>query len=133
MWKLMGRTVLGGIGIGSFMYLLVVMLGVQTTAPTPRNISSVWVMSALISLLSLIFNSDRWSFLALLAVHLGGTAGIVAVAIGYNHWSDLLTEWSYWLVFLLIYVAVWAIIYVDQALRVSRINKALADRRKNRA
>ncbi|KRL07903.1 DUF3021 domain-containing protein [Schleiferilactobacillus perolens] len=130
MWRLMGRLTFGGIGIGSFVYLMVLALGIQTSAPTPQNIMSILVMSALIGILSLLFEVERWPFLVLLAIHMVGVAILVAAMMSFNHWGSFLVQGSFWLFYLFIYVAVWGIIYLDQAMRVSRINRALAERNK---
>lgn len=126
MVKKIARNTITGIGFGSFAYVLVLLFKVQTTMPTTANIISILVMSAGIGWISLVFESDVLPWLAELGIHFVGTLLLVTIMMGFNGW---LLAPSFWIVFVVLYVAFWIIIRVQHAVQVQRINAAIVQRR----
>ncbi|WKF84046.1 DUF3021 domain-containing protein [Lacticaseibacillus pantheris] len=126
MVKKIARNTITGIGFGSFAYVLVLLFKVQTTMPTTANIISILVMSAGIGWISLVFESDALTWLAELGIHFVGTLLLVTIMMGFNGW---LLAPSFWIVFVVLYVAFWIIIRVQHAVQVQRINAAIVQRR----
>lgn len=126
MVKKIARNTITGIGFGSFAYVLVLLFKVQTTMPTTANIISILVMSAGIGWISLVFESDALPWLAELGIHFAGTLLLVTIMMGFNGW---LLAPSFWIVFVVLYVAFWIIIRVQHAVQVQRINAAIVQRR----
>ncbi|KXT84500.1 DUF3021 domain-containing protein [Streptococcus panodentis] len=132
--KKMISAIQSGLRTGSLVYLLALLLSIQKSPLSHGNIISVLVMSGLAGLLTLIFEaSDRVPFPILRFLHFIGTAGLAAGMMVYNGWGDLVFSWSFGLSFVLIYLFVWLLVYVDSALKTRKINDALAKRRKNKA
>lgn len=129
MWKRIARMVITGIGMGSFMYLLALAAGFQESMPSPKNIVSIWVMSGLIGILTLLFATDRLSFLTALLLHIVGVTLLVLAMAIFNGWSSWVASPAFWSELVGIYAAVWAVERVQQYLSVTRINQALAARR----
>lgn len=117
-----------GIGFGSFAYLLVLLFKVQATMPTTANILSVLAMSVGIGLVALIFDTDVLPWGVEVAIHFVATLLLVIATMIYNGW---LLMPSFWLVFVLIYAFYWAVVRVQQYLRIEKINAAIARRREH--
>ena len=62
-----------GMMIGATVYLGALMLQVQLTPPTPRTIAGLFVMSALIGMLALIFDNESLSLPVAYSLHFIGT------------------------------------------------------------
>ena len=132
--KKMLDAFLKGLQVGSLVYLLAQILSIQHMPATHGNIISVLVMSGLAGLLTLIFEAtDFIPFPLLLFIHFIGTAGLAVGMMVYNDWGEFVLGWNFWLAFVLIYLFVWLLVYVDSALKTRKINDALAKRRKNKA
>lgn len=119
-----------GLRTGGFIYLLVLAIQIQKSAPTASNIYSVLVMSTLIGLLSMIFESEQFSYVVLLLIHFIVTAILVCCMMWYNGWADLFTSFEFWLDFVLIYVFIWLFQIFSGYLQTQKINKTLFERRK---
>lgn len=116
-----------GCGYGAVAYLVIIALNIQPTHPTMRNVVSVLIMSALIGLLTDLFELDRLSYLVAVGLHLLGTFGLTIGTIWFNHWHIP----SFWGLFLGCYLILWGIVRFYQFLEVTKINQALVERRKN--
>ncbi|AUI78381.1 MULTISPECIES: DUF3021 domain-containing protein [Lactiplantibacillus] len=116
-----------GCGYGAVAYLVIIALNIQPTHPTMRNVVSVLIMSALIGLLTDLFELDRLSYLVALGLHLLGTFGLTISTIWFNHWHTA----SFWGLFLGCYLILWGIVRFYQFLEVTKINQALDERQKN--
>ncbi|WP_203650028.1 DUF3021 domain-containing protein [Secundilactobacillus yichangensis] len=125
MLKKIVRNTITGIGFGSFAYILVLLFKIQTTMPTTTNIISVLVMSAGIGWISLVFDSDALPWIAELGIHFVGTFLLVAIMMRLNHWPLVPL---FWIVFVALYIVIWVIIRIQQAIQVDRINTAIAKR-----
>ncbi|MGQ4558975.1 DUF3021 domain-containing protein [Levilactobacillus hammesii] len=122
---------LRGMGYGGVAYLVLMASHLEPLQTTSRNILSILLMSAVIGVLSLIFDSDRVSFLVALGGHFCGTLLAVVAMLFFNGWQVvLITHSSFWIIFLAVYAGVWAAVMLDQHLRVTKINRALRQRKK---
>ncbi|MFC6180697.1 DUF3021 domain-containing protein [Lactiplantibacillus daowaiensis] len=117
---------ISGIGYGSFAYLIVLLFNIQLTRPTAANILSILLMSAGIGLLALIFEGDWLPELALVGIHLLGSLGLVMAMIWYNDWTF---GPLFWLVFIALYIVIWALVRLNRYLQVEKINQKLKQRR----
>jgi len=128
------RYALQGMGYGGVAYLLLMASHLEPMSGTTKSILSILLMSAAIGIVSLIFDSDRLIFPVALSLHLCGTLVLVMAMLFYNGWQFVLvTRGTFWIVFFLVYVGIWAAISLDQHLRVTKINRAIAERNKNKA
>ncbi|HAT54795.1 MAG TPA: hypothetical protein DCW31_06080 [Lactobacillus sp.] len=129
--KLIFQHLSYGLGIGSTIYLIYGLLPhADDPRYTPFEIASVLIVSMLIGLLSLIFQTDRISWTLQLVIHAVCTFVLVAAMGLINHWFTLQTMfqnalWS----FLLVYVLVWVFLALDQLVTLRQINRRLKERR----
>lgn len=113
-------------GFGSFVYLMVITFRLQTRLPSIQNTASILLMSILIGLLSLIFQSERLPFALELSIHFILTLAIVALTVSYNGWSKfILRSPLFWVIFLLVYLVIWLVVYLNLFLNVQEINGQL--------
>jgi len=124
------RYAIRGVGYGAVAYLVLIAFSVAPTNVSPKNVVSLLLVSGAIGVLSMIFDSDHEAVAWPLAfgIHLVGTAALILGLMFYNNWSIGV---SFWIEFVLIYVVVWAVVMLDQHLRVSQINQALKQRHKS--
>ena len=125
------HAILKGIQTGSAVYLIVLALSIQKNPPTTSNIVSVMVMSGLIGIINSILKTveDRFSFSVSILLHFVAIAVLVCCFMVYNNWGFLITNWHFWLNFILIYLFVWLFIYLDTNIKTKKINKVLDKRR----
>ncbi|MFC6206928.1 DUF3021 domain-containing protein [Levilactobacillus tongjiangensis] len=121
------RYGLQGMGYGAVTYLLLIVFQVAPAHVSPGNGVSLLLTSALIGVLSLIFDNCQVEVSLLLAfgVHLVGTALLMVALMAYNDWP---IGWTFWLVFLLIYLVISGTVRLNQHLRVTQINRVLKKR-----
>ena len=123
--KTIVSNILSGIRTGSLVYLLVLLFNVQKSPVSKSNIVSIFIMSACIGVISLIFESERFSFLKLLIIHF-----LVSVMMIYNGWADILVLPRFWIDFILIYIIIWGGVRLDIYLKTQKINQVLSERHK---
>ncbi|WP_125762587.1 DUF3021 domain-containing protein [Levilactobacillus mulengensis] len=126
------KYVIRGVGYGAVAYLVLIAFHVAPTNVSPKNVVSLFLASGAIGILSMIFDSDHeeMSWPLSLGIHFVGTAALILGLMLYNNWSIGV---SFWIEFVLIYVAIWAIVMLDQRFRVSQINQALKQRAKHKS
>ena len=126
--------ILSGIRTGSTVYLIVIALSIQKSAPTIGNIISVFVLSGLIGMLRPLFDifDERFAHSTLLLFHFLAVAVLACCFMVYNNWGFLIANWHFWLDFILIYLFVWLFLYLDTNLKTKKINSALAKRRREK-
>jgi len=126
------KYVIRGVGYGAMAYLVLIAFHAAPTNVSPKNVVSLFLASGAIGILSMIFDSDHeevaWPLS--LGIHFVGTAVLIMMLMLYNNWSIGV---SFWIEFVLIYVAIWAIVMLDQRFRVSQINQALKQRAKHKS
>lgn len=125
-------AMLSGLRTGSLVYLMVLLLDIQQSPASKSNIISILVMSAVIGLVSLIFESERFSFLLLLTVHCLITFALVSAMMIYNGWQEVLVLPRFWLDYFLIYVLIWGMVRLDIYLKTQKINQALSKRHQSK-
>ena len=119
-----------GMMIGATVYLGALMLHVQLTPPTPRTIAGLFVMSALIGMLALIFDNESLSLPVAYSLHFIGTFAIV---IGTNYlmgWQFLVGSAlpNFLIAFLIIYVLIWLALYLSWQVTARKMNHVLKKR-----
>lgn len=120
--KKMSSYLLSGVGFGSFSYLLVLLLHVQTEFPTSKNILSIFMVSALVGVWSMIFKKENWNFLGQLLMHFVGTFALMVALMLMNGWP--LTP-LFGVLFLGIYGLVWGVVIFQQHMIASKMNTLL--------
>ena len=130
--KTIFSNILSGILTGSLVYLLVLLFNVQKSPVSKSNIVSIFIMSACIGIISLIFESERFSFLKLLIIHFWVTLGVVSAMMIYNGWAFNLVRAEFWLDFIVIYILIWLFVRLDIYLKTKKINESLVKLRRNR-
>lgn len=116
--------------IGSLTYLII-LLTQGTTTVTPQNIISVLVMSILIGWVSMIFEYDL-NYILELIIHFVVTLTLVMAMCSYNGWlSSLLNgTWINLLFFVIIYILIWAGLYLNQTIDARKLTKLVKIRNK---
>ncbi|GMG61631.1 hypothetical protein TEHAB4_13780 [Tetragenococcus halophilus] len=118
-----------GIGYGSFFYLMILLYR-QGITPTRESILATLFMSALIGISAILFDIEKLNFLSALIIHFICTLSLAIGIMFYNEWADdIMHDIEFWLIFIIIYVSVWAISYISNSLRVGKINRALSKKR----
>lgn len=129
--KLLNKCIsyfLTGVGFGSTSYLAILTFVYPKGAPTPIGFISVFIMSGLIGLLSMIFETDL-PFTIALIIHLVGTFVLFILMILISKFP--LSQMAIGL-FLLIYLIVWAVVLLMQVNTVHKINSRIKKRNSNR-
>ncbi|VDG19629.1 DUF3021 domain-containing protein [Lactiplantibacillus mudanjiangensis] len=126
------RYAMQGAGYGSVAYLLLLASHLENWPHSSGRIVSVLLMSAAIGILTLVFDSDRLSFLAALGIHFVGTFVLVIGMLSYQgvptNWPAAGAIWSFGWSYIVIYVGIYAVVRFNQHLRVTKINQALLKR-----
>ncbi|HJE45767.1 DUF3021 domain-containing protein [Levilactobacillus namurensis] len=119
-----------GVMIGATVYVLGQLFHLWNMPADTVNLTGLVIMSALIGLLSLIFDSPRGSNLLLLSIHCGVTFAVVVATsylcdwlIPYGGWWKLLGT------FVLIYILVWAGLYLNSRIMARQMNLQLKQRK----
>lgn len=125
------KSAIIGMLIGSFVFLLVVATFGQSVTITRTNILSNLVMSALIGLLSMIFDSDRLAFLPALVIHYLGVLLLVGGTAWLNgKWALLAQHVGPFIgMVTVIYGCVWLGLQVMMVIDVRRINQGIRKRK----
>lgn len=124
-----------GIMIGSTIYLMTIMLGIRAIQPTPVNLVGLFMMSAIIGIMTELTNIEWWSYTIVIIFHFLVTAVVV---VGFNflfHWQWLDSEnLVFSLVdFVIIYFVVWISVIGYGWFTAQRINERLRARKKESA
>ncbi|GEK29203.1 DUF3021 domain-containing protein [Furfurilactobacillus siliginis] len=123
-----------GLCIGSTTYLLFSLVpGNFNVVYSRTEVISVMLMSVLIGLLSLIFQVERLKPLVALLIHAVGTFGLVLFTGVYNQWFTWQTAIQQGtLPIVIAYLLIWLVLEADQLVTLRRINRRLAQTRRNR-
>lgn len=122
---------LEGVEIGSAIYLIVLLIGLQSSAPTSKNIASVMIMGGLTGLCSWLFTTERISFLTAFVIHFFITFGLVTIMMVVNGWLiwNSLTFWTELIIlYLIVYVIAWTLVRIGGYTKLKRINAMLKKR-----
>lgn len=130
MIKKIMRHISIGVLIGSFIFLLMLLTQMKPVTVTPEDIIRVFVMSALIGVLSMIFSIERLNFFVAILIHYVGVILIVGLS---NNITDMLgNPFVYLTEITVIYVVVWIILRISTGLNVRSINNALKRKRQRK-
>lgn len=130
MIKKIMRHISIGVLIGSFIFLLMLLTQMKPVTVTPEDIIRVFVMSALIGVLSMIFSIERLNFFVAILIHYVGVILIVGFS---NNITDMLgNPFVYLIEITVIYVVVWIILRISTGLNVRSINNALKRKRQRK-
>ncbi|MDK1728464.1 DUF3021 domain-containing protein [Dellaglioa algida] len=130
MIKKIMRHISIGVLIGSFIFLLMLLTQMKPVTVTPEDIIRVFVMSALIGVLSMIFSIERLNFFVAILIHYVGVILIVGFS---NNITDMLgNPFVYLIEITVIYVVVWIILRISTGLNVRSINNALQRKRQKK-
>ena len=113
-----------GMGFGAIAYLIILTFAFPGVSTSPLGVISVFIISGLIGILSMIFAMDIPLVMAF-SVHLLGTLLLVLIMIWINNWPI-----NFWLigVFVLVYIVVWLIVILSQTQTVKEINSSIKKR-----
>ena len=126
MWKLNNfiNYFFTGIGFGAATYLIILTFAFPGVPATRLGVISVFIISGLIGILSMIFAMDVPPAIAF-SVHIIGTFLLVLLMSWINKWPI-----NFWLigVFILVYVIIWLIVILSQVRIVKEINSSIKKR-----
>ncbi|WP_251716633.1 DUF3021 domain-containing protein [Lactobacillus agrestimuris] len=117
-----------GVGFGSICYLCILTFMYPGVAPTVKGVSSVFLLSGLIGIWSMIFKTDL-SLISAIIIHFIGTFIIFLVMAYINAWR---ISWISIFIFVLAYIVIWIIIFLGQKKTISKINIKIKQRNLNR-
>ena len=127
MWKLSNfiNYFFTGVGFGAATYLIILTFAFPGVPATRLGVISVFIISGLIGILSMIFAADVSPAIAF-SVHIIGTFLLVLLMYWINEWS--VTFW--WILgeFLLVYIVIWLIVILSQVHTVNKINSKIKKR-----
>ena len=126
MWKLSNfiNYFFTGVGFGAATYLIILTFAFPGVPATPLGVISVFIISGLIGILSMIFAADISPTIAF-SFQIIGTFFIVLLMYWINKWS--ITFWSIG-VFILVYIIIWLIVILSQVHTVNKINSRIKKR-----
>lgn len=112
-----------GVGFGATTYLIIITFA-SPSVPTRLGVISVFIISGLIGILSMIFAMDVPPAIAF-SVHIIGTFLLVLLMSWINKWPI-----NFWLVgvFVLVYIVIWLIVILSQRQTVKEINSSIKKR-----
>lgn len=117
-----------GISYGAISYLCILAFLFPGVAPTVKGVVSVFAISGLMGLLSMIIDTDL-PLISALAIHLVGTFLLFIIMAAINGWQ--VTGWTL-TVFVLIYAIIWLICILEQKKSLKRINSRIKRRNLNK-
>ncbi|MBD7894140.1 DUF3021 family protein [Limosilactobacillus sp. Sa3CUN2] len=115
------RYFVTGVGYGAITYLVVTTFLYVGMVPTKKEVISVFIVSGLIGLLTIIFESDL-AMLPSLVLHLFGTFLLFLLMVWINHWT---ITWLTFIIFLVVYLIIWLICIIEQRKSINKINSQL--------
>ena len=112
-----------GVGFGAATYLIILTFAFPDV-PTRLGVISVFIISGLIGILSMIFAMDVPPAIAF-SIHIIGTFLLVLLMSWINKWPI-----NFWLigVFILAYIVIWLIVILSQVKTVKEINSSIKKR-----
>lgn len=117
-----------GMGFGAISYLCILTFIYPGTAPTSKGVISVFIISGLIGILSMIFRTDLPITIAII-IHLIGTFIAFAVMALINHWNIGIASIC---LFLLIYLIIWLILIGEQKRTINQLNTRIKAKKQSK-
>ena len=112
-----------GVGFGAATYLIILTFA-SPSIPTRLGVISVFIISGLIGILSMIFAMDVPPAISF-SVHIIGTFLLVLLMCWINKWP---INFGLVGVFVLVYIVIWLIIILSQRQTVKEINSSIKKR-----
>lgn len=122
-----------GLLIGSFVFLVALLMVGHPVQVSATNIISNFGLSLLIGILSMIFDSERLNFSVALFVHYIGVLLLVGMTATYNGGQLLIQHHPVRFVgeVTIIYGLIWIGLQVMTVIDAKRINQRIKDRKRN--
>lgn len=117
-----------GMGFGSICYLCVLTFANPGVPPTAKGVVSIFILSGLIGILSMVFKTDLPLLLAII-IHFIGSLILFLIMNFINNW---LISWDSIFIFILVYIIIWLIILLEQRKTVNKLNAKIKQRNFNR-
>lgn len=110
-----------GVGVAAVIFLMIITLQTPPLVPTLSNTLSVLIVGGLIGCVTLVMDLVQKFWIALI-YHFAGTILLVWGLFLFNNWS---IDWITLLVFLGIYIIIWAVSYLLLSSDSSRLSHRL--------
>ncbi|KRM19330.1 hypothetical protein FC40_GL000258 [Ligilactobacillus hayakitensis DSM 18933 = JCM 14209] len=110
-----------GVGVAAVIFLMIITLQTPPLVPTLTNTLSVLIVGGLIGCVTLVMDLVQKFWIALI-YHFAGTILLVWGLFLFNNWS---IDWITLLVFLGIYIIIWAVSYLLLSSDSSRLSHRL--------
>lgn len=121
--KLLSR-ISTGLGIGSFVYLLI------QYAKHPADIISVFIISAFTGIMTILFDIEKISYLVALILHFISINIVVFILSKFNGWINDNYSITYLFSSAVIYFISWSIVIIKNRINTKELNRMLKQRKK---
>lgn len=127
--KLLTR-IFTGLGIGSFLYLLIKLSKNAPISISHNEIISTFIISIIAGELTILFDSEKISFFLALLIHFIAVNMSVLLTSTFNGWES--TGYSLDTLFStsIIYLIAWGIVIIKSKVTARELNKVLKESRK---
>ncbi|MGT2926475.1 DUF3021 domain-containing protein [Streptococcus cuniculipharyngis] len=115
-----------GVGIGSFVFLW--QLVTFQLVPSVSNVLSVSLVSALIGVVSLVYDIEKWSLWLRSFLHCLALFLLIGGMNVYNGWVNLASFADFIVNFFITYLIIWGILFVYGLAKAKKINQHLKER-----
>lgn len=120
-----------GVGVGNLISLLN-LWAFGVTEISLWTWLTISLLSGVIGLISLIFESENLPFKLALPLHFVLVLGVIALMNWLNGWGASVLSLPFILLFILIYLTVWLLVLYMNRQEVSKINEQIKERKKAR-
>ncbi|MHC9531859.1 DUF3021 family protein [Dellaglioa sp. BT-FLS60] len=124
------RHMSAGLLLGSFVYLLFLLIRMKPVVMTPKDIITTLIISALIGILSMIFDSERLNYWVALVIHYLGV--ILIVGLSTNITVILGSPVVFVIEITVMYIIVWLMLHIATVLNIRSINNELKRKKQNK-
>ncbi|PDY77421.1 DUF3021 domain-containing protein [Bacillus cereus] len=118
-----------GLGIGSLVYMIVLLSKNNTIFITQAEIISVLIISACAGILTFVFDIERISYLFALVIHFFMMFLVVYCISVYNHWIEIFPTADFLGGVFLIYVFSWLISFLNTKKDAKELNMLLKNKK----
>lgn len=131
MFKKIIRHAVIGLLIGSLTFLFLILITGKSVYVTPIKVFNVLLLSLLIGILSMIFDSERFNFTLALGIHYIGVLLLVVLMNVFNDWGGVVHTWNLILVTTMIYIVIWLCLHWMSVINVRKINERILKNRRD--
>lgn len=118
-----------GVGFGGIVYTLSLLADGAQTQTVSQIANVVWI-SALIGLVTMIYELEQPALLWQASLHFVTVAALIVLMNRINHHA---LSPAFFLNFAIVYLVIWFVVYLIFYRRVSRINRKLAEKRREQS